>query len=335
MKPWRHRIFAILILLSSITASILLISPVFASIPQPDSSPTINFTHVNRNLILTGDVAVTGEYNIPYASLPAVNADQAFYIRLIDLDGTTEIGSVTPYVYFNSGYGHGAFMLYFATGFTWGTNYTIRVSENPSQFALPVNYDFVINAADFFTGSDTTDAQQADLGSQVLKIAADLQTHYPSYTFSQTIPGRTVLASPTGETYFSNAMPGLQTMCPDIFLIQLEYPDVTSTNWTTAQADTYAGRFSANFVGTATNATATQFHMTPMMITGLIFTMPVCAGAIVVSSRKYQRAEAGFIVCLIAIILSFIMGWVPAAIFASLYQCLGIYVAYLWFYARG
>jgi len=336
MKKPRSKLFGLLIILSSVAAVLCFVSPVFATIAQPDSTPTVSFLHVNRNLLTPGDVAVTGEYNIPYAATPDVNADQTFYIRIIDpADGTTELGTITPYVYFNSGYGHGAFMLYFASGIPWLTSYIVRISENPAQFSVPTNFDYTINAADYFTASDEQAENQADLASQIIKLATIIQTHLPTYTFVQTIPGRTVLAAPTGETYFANAMQGLQSMCPELFLIQLEYPDLTTTNWTTTQADSYTARFNANWVGSATNATATQFHITPAMVTGLIFTMPICAGAIIVSSRKYQRAEAGFIVCLIAIILSFIMGWVPAAIFASLYQAMGIYVAYLWFYARG
>jgi hypothetical protein len=330
------RILLGILTLVSITLTVFaIVSPVLAIISQPDTSPNIYFLHVNRNLLTTGDIAVTGEYNIPYTSIPTVNADQCFYIRVIDTDGVTEIGSITPFIYFTNGYGHGAFMLYFSSGFVWGTSYTMRISENPTQFTTPQNFDYTINAADYFTASSSQEDNQADLASQVLKIATDMQTHYPTYTFTQSIPGRTVLAAPTGETYFSNAMPGLQAMSPNLFLIQVSIPDTTSDNWSTAQAETYMGRFDGTYVGSAVNATATQFHITPAMVTGFIFTLPLCIGAIIVSSRKFQRAESGFIFCLIAVILSFIMGWIPAAIFATLYQMCGIYIGYLWFYARG
>jgi len=207
MKNIKHKIWGVTILLCSVVSAVLLISPVFATIAQPDSAPTVSFTHINRNVLTPGDVVITGEYNIPYATLPTINADQTFYIRI--MNGVTEIGSITPFVYFNNGYSHGAFMLYFASGYTWDSLYTIRISENPSQFSAPINFDYVINIADYFESSTTQLDNQADLASNVLKIANDIQTHYTTYTFTQSAPGRTVLAAPTGETYFSNAMPGL------------------------------------------------------------------------------------------------------------------------------
>ncbi|MDD5338170.1 MAG: hypothetical protein PHG35_01995 [Dehalococcoidales bacterium] len=334
MKQWR-RYLRIAVALMCLSAAVIAFCPAaYAYIDQPDAAPSVSFLHVNRNLLTTGDAAVTGAYNIPYTDYPETIASRNFYIRLVSANGTEDIGTVTPFTYFNRGYGHGAFMIYIASGYEWEANYIVRISENPSQFEAPVNFDFILNAADYFTASETSSDNQADLDSQVIKLATDLQSHYTSYTFIQTIPGRTVLAAPTGETYFSNAMPGLQSMAPGIFLIQLVYPDTTSSNWTTTQSDNYTARFSGGWTGAATNATASQFHVTPQMVTGLVFTLPICIGAIILSSRKFLKAEPGFIVCLIALIMSFILGWVPAAVFASFYQALGIYVAYLLVGAR-
>jgi hypothetical protein len=117
--------------------------------------------------------------------------------------------------------------------------------------------------------------------------------------------------------------------------VQIADVDVTPRTWTTAQFDTYATRFDSDFIGQSTNATANQFGLTPGAVMALIFALPICVGVVVVTSIKWQRAEPGLIVASLVLLCLACMGWVPMGVFASLFQAMGIYVSYLWFYSRG
>ena len=100
---------------------------------HPDSNPTIDEIHINRNLIETGDVLIYALYNIPYASTPDERVDQLFVFRLMDTDGVTELGRNEAYAYVNRGYGQGVISFYFdaSDASTWGQAYYIRISEKP------------------------------------------------------------------------------------------------------------------------------------------------------------------------------------------------------------
>lgn len=321
-------LFALITILTSATA-------VYATtILQPDTPPSFSNIHVNRNLLTTGDMFIYGTCYIPYLSEPTTVSSGAFFFRLISVNGTVEYAANVPYVYFNRGYNRIAFSLYLTDNTTWGQANILRLSENPALFTSPVNFDTVLDASQYSTYTSREDNRD-ELSANVINIATYLQAYYPTVTFLIAVQGGFALASPTGETYFAGVMPQLQYMAPDIFLLQSYSGDIASTNWALAQFDIYDARFTGTWVGAATSATATQFHITPAMVTSLVIILPLCVGAIIVSSRKYLRAEPGFIFCSIVLILGAVMGWLPAAIFAVINQLEGIYIAYVLFYARG
>ncbi len=306
-----------------------------AVIAQPDSpGPTISNLHVNTDLITMGDALIYGEYNLPYASsTPTTPASSTFIFRLIDTDNTTELGSITPYVFVNYGYGYGAFSIYLPI-LMWNQPYILRISENPIQFAHPVDYDYVMSVSMFSTLTDQA-SNQAELAANILVIAGDLETQWGStHTLIQPNSGSYVLAAPEGELYFAGAISNIASLAPDLFLIQQYQPDVTSTNWTRTQFNSYEARNDTNWIGGAENATATQFGITPQMIMGILIILPLCIGAIILSSKKYQRIEPGLIASAVILTMGGIMGWLPTAIFASINQSMGIYISYLFFYAR-
>ncbi len=325
------RIFIILVaLLSPLWANYVVLA-----IGTPSSTPTISNVHANRYLIESGDRLIYGDYNIPYTPVPTdAAASETFTFRL--LSGTTEIGSVIPYCLINNGYNKGVFSFYFsaADNISWGQTYTIRISENPAYFDTPVSFDYVISASAWTILVDQ-ESNQADLTINILSAAQRMQTTYSTYTFLESSTGGTVLASPVGETYFRGAIYGLQAMAPNLFLVQTLGTDNTSISHETTQFSIYRNRLSSSFVGTAENATASQFGITPSMVLGMLFLFPVCIGSIIVSAKKFHKAEPGFLCCALLLILGALMGWVPAPVFASIYQLMGIYIAYLWFYARG
>lgn len=323
----------ITLMLALILSPFLLCNAVFA-ISDPDSSPTITKVKANRNLIETGDVLLYGDYFIPYASVPSTSASDSFIFRL--LDGTTEKGIITPYSLMDNGYNRGCFSFYFsaADNLTWDVAYTIRISQNPSQFDDPTYVDYIMSSASY-TGSTDQKDNQTELAINIIAMATRLENYYDDYDFLDTGPAGTVLSSPIGETYFRNVIYGVQGMASSLFMVQALELDTTDIDWTTNQTDTYQSRFAGTWVGENATATGEEFNLSAQSVMGLALILPICFGSVILSSIKWKKAEPGFVVSAVALIPALLMGWVPTALFATVYQTMGIYLAYVWFYSRG
>lgn len=323
-------------ILAVITMSLmpLVIVNIVSAIDDPDSNPTVSNIKANVYLIDEGDMLIYGEYNIPYASVPDEGADEAFIFRLIDTDGETELGSVTPYVLFDNGYNEGVFGFYFSSNTTWGESSIIRISQNPVLFDDPTSYEYAIPSNSYSTKT-TQEDNQIELAINIISAAQRLETAHSGYTLLEASAGGTILSSPTGETYFRGAIPGIQAMAPDLFLVQVLAQDTTAREWTTDQFDTYQDRYEGTWVGDDVDATATQFGITAASLMGTIIALPICIGVIILSAMKYKRTEPGIIVSTIILILTSLMGWMPTAIFATSFQLMAIYLSYVLFYSRG
>lgn len=315
--------------------------PAFADPAGPDTTPTITMIHVNQNVVLSGDMVFTGYYNIPYATLPTLTADKLFIIRLFSTDGTTELGSVTPFAYsgFKNGYNEGAFSLYFTSslvtslGLVWDRPYILQIAENPSEFATPLIWNTTIATGDYTTLTTHAD-NQADLASQVFSLGSSLSATYNQSIFS-TSGGSGSALTDIGEAYFRGAIPGLQNMAPSLFVIQVDNLDYTNTAWTTNAFDAYMTRFASSWVGAAQTAVGNTFGMSGNMAMGMIFIAPLCIILLVFSGMKFRTTDPGLIGAAVILEMGAVMGWVPAALFATIFQLMAIYIGYLIFFSRG
>lgn len=325
---------AVFILLGALVSPLFLMpSPVYATNP-PTSDPTINDISINRNLVITGDVCIYGRYDIPYTSIPSERADSTYVIRLVDTDNVTYKGAVTPYVYFDNGYNDGVFGFYFASGIVWGTQYILRISQNPAYFTSPESFDYVIGTGDYSTKTSQDD-NQVEMASNIITLANYLESIYTTYTLQEGGPsGGTILAAPQGETYFGGAIHGLQTMAPALYLTSVIPLDYSSTNWTLTQAQVYSARYSTTEMSASENATASQFGVTKDLILSVVFIIPLCLGALIISTVKFKKSLVGIMVSSVFLTMGYVLGWVPAAIFATIHQLMAIYTSYVWFLAR-
>ena len=329
------KLVRIFIILASIVFP-LAMSTLVLAIDNPDSDPSVSNIRANTYLIEEGDVLIYGDYSLPYASLPDDPASDTFIFRLLDTDGETELGAKIPFVLFDNGYNKGVFGFYFsaADNLTWNETYFIRVSQNPAHFATPTSIDYVMSLS-AYSSKTTQDDNQVELAINIIAMAERLESAHTDYTLLESSVGGTVLSDPTGETYFRGAIYGIQAMAPSLFQMQILNFDTDDRDWDTDQFDQYKERFDTTWVGDDVDTTSAQFGITPQMLMGVIFVLPICIGVIILSSIKYRKAEPGFIASAIFLSLGAVMGWLPAAIFATLYQAMAIYLAYLWFYARG
>lgn len=303
----------------------------------PDSTPTVSELHANRNLITTGDILIYGESDLPAGTPPATGASDAIIFKLIASDNLTELGAVTPYNFFDNGWNEGVFGFYFSNmttaNVTWGTSYTIRIAENPAQYASPTYWDYVFPASGYSTASSNQTAQQTELAINIINAANRLEQIFTSYTLLDTGASGTVLSSPSGETYFRGAIYGIQAMAPDLFMIQVLTYDASGRSMTTAYADNMTSQFAATWVGASENATVTQFGLTKQSAFGII-PFALCAGAVMLSMMKWRKAEPGFVAGALFMIWGLLVGWLAPAIFAAVFQLMAIYNGYLLFLAR-
>ena len=167
----------------------------------------------------------------------------------------------------------------------------------------------------------------------ILSLAEDMEAAHDA-TLLESSVGGTVLSDPTGETYFRGAIYGIQAMAPSLFLVQSLTWDTDDRDWETTEFDDYGTRFTGTFIGTAADNTSTTFGLETPMFMGLIFALPVIIGAVVVSSIKFKKAEPGFLVSSLVLILVALMGWIEIALFALVFQLMAMYIGYLWFYSR-
>jgi len=314
----------------------LVFSTIAQAIDDPDSDPSVSNIKGNVYLIEEDDLLIYGEYDIPYGDLPNVAADDAFIFRLIDTDNVTQLGAVLPFALFDSGYNIGAFGFYFsaADNISPGEAYTIRISQNPAHFTTPTSVDYVIPLS-AYTSETTQEANQTELAVNIISAAQRIEDDHAGFDLLESSAGGTVLSDPTGETYFRGVIYGIQSMAPELFLVQVLDITTTDRTWTTAQFDTYQARFAGTWVGEGTDNTSSQFGVTAPTLMGFLFAMPLCIGGVILSSIKYKKAEPGFIAAAVFLILASLMGWMPTAIFATVYQIMAVYLAYIFFYARG
>lgn len=296
----------------------------------PDSEPSVNYVKVNTYLIEEGDQLIYGEYNIPYGTIPDDPAEDTFVFRL--MDGTTEIAQIRPFCMMDNGYNKGVFAFYFpaSNNITWDVAYTIRISKNPAYFTTANSTDYTMPLT-AYTWATEQETNQLQLAVNLLAEAQRLTTEYSSdgYTFTEDSAGGTVLSSPTGETYFRGAIYGVQAMAPDLFLVQVLGYNTADTSWTTDYGDNMTDKFAGTFVGDNTTAVAEEFGLSTGSLMGMIFTLPVVVGFVIVSFLKYRRGEPGFIASALVLAMSTLMGWFPIALFASIYQAFGIYLAWV------
>ena len=234
-----------------IAAALLFIvpAPACAAIPNPISVSLYDIS-VYRDLIVDEDWLAVVPYSITFTTEPEVSIDKTFIFRLIDNDGVTEWGAVLAFPYINRGYGDGVVSFYFSADDApaWDTQYTIRVDENPSQYAGPLTWNFTLSVS-AYSSYDTQEGNRALLQSEVIAIARDLEVSWGIEMLGESDVS-TVLGD-YGEAYFRNAIYGLQNMCPSLFSVEIVPLTPSNKVWSNTFADAFATKYSGTWWGDA------------------------------------------------------------------------------------
>lgn len=191
-----------------------------------DSSPTtlkINSVSVFENNLELNDMAFAVDYTIIYASPPTETVTDTYNVRL--MNGTTEIKNAVPYTFFANGFAKGLVWIYLSAAevtthsLTWGGSYVVRLDGNPTAAwtgAIPSAPPY--GGIDWSRSSTTLAANSLLLSNYVLAEAQSLQyawdtTGYELVTTSSA--GGSKLTS-VGESYFTNVIPNLDVLCPNV-----------------------------------------------------------------------------------------------------------------------
>lgn len=304
-RMWRALVIAAGV---SIIGLLVIAVPVFAA-DLPDSTPTVEGFWVYRNLLESGDWFILIYFNIPYATAPDEPVWQTFTWRMLAMDEVTELGAELPPAFNNDGYGYNVASMYFsaadvaALGLAWNTAYPMRLSCNPALFADPQEYNFNLSAADYSTGTLTSD-EQAELAASILTVASELDIRWglgTTYSLLSETGTGTVL-SIYGESFFRSAVYGLQGLCPGVFAYTLENIDLTARTFT----GTYISILDMQYTGTWAQVSkdagkaifGTTYDMTALLVS-LIFIAIIAACVMYVSGDPWHGisdARTGLIV---------------------------------------
>ena len=285
-------IFAVLTLVA-----VLIPQVVLADAASPSQVYVAAFAY--RNLLETNDFFLLIDYDIAYSGgYPTVSASNAFTFRLFDPTGSTEIADALPYVFTTSttgftgtnGYGMGVTAYYFdaASAPAWGDNYIIKVTGNPTELTYSsTNYEIPTSAYD--TGSSAA----TDLASELRDIGTALSTQWNVPLLTDTSASSVFTAD--GESYFRNAVPGIQSLAPDIFEdVSQQNPDTTeSSSYNTNLSNTYQHRFDNSWVHTSLAAGADLVHLPLSLFVG-IFALAGCIFMVKKSNDRFQSPVFGY-----------------------------------------
>ena len=216
------------ILLSILLALLMLLAvPIIAlAIAQPDELLSVNAVYVYEDLLEDGDCGVFIDYFIDYIASgnPPTGevASEAYMAVFVDTDGVTQLKSVAPYVFQNSGYGRGVIWIYFSAAevTTHGINradealYEVWFVGNPTLvWTVDPVPPKTIAGIDYWQPAGSSSSTLMTL--RVLSYADILELAWTMDLLAETPLGHRLTA--LGESYFMNVIPNLRTIAPSCF----------------------------------------------------------------------------------------------------------------------
>ena len=193
-----------------------IVTPVLAAVDPPDDTE-ISGVWVYRNCREEGDQLYLVSYFLNYSTIPGETVTELFLCRLMDGNETVEV--VTPYSYYNSGYGHGVVAIYFDADDapTWEDLYTMELLGNPFQEwtgGLPSDS---VSSINFDAWEDNElGITQTMVGGRVIDMANDLETAWGKDMVTVSDTGKQILTT-YAAAYFVNVIPHIYEIAPDIF----------------------------------------------------------------------------------------------------------------------
>ena len=246
----RRLISAVIIALFVVMA---LAIPVLA-IADPDSEPQVSAVYVYEDLLETGDAGVLIDYYLDYGITgnPDETATEAYLATFVDIDGVTQLKSVAPYTYQDSGYGRGLAWIYFTAAENTLDSANIALYEvwlmgNPT-LAWAGDPPKTEVGVDYWQPADSSAATLMAL--RVLYYADALELIWGDDLITETALGNRLTTA--GESYFTNVISDLRAIAPSAFSAGTYDPVMEDLDYATS-----FGAILTNGTGTATGSPIT------------------------------------------------------------------------------
>jgi len=263
-----------------------LVSPIFA-ISNP-SSISIGAIYAFKDVLEDGDQLFYVRYDLYYDPVPEENAEDTWQIALYD--SNWNLVKTRPLNY----YQHNMISIYLSPedAISWGAANKVRIMGMPSVF------NPLVEGTNMLTRSlGTGDYYDADqLGGIIITEAGILEDSWET----------TLLTSQdklnnTGSYCFTAAIPGLNSMVPEIFEITVVGETVQYTPWSKPYEETLAGHSGTRLDNAITdigNLFGVSKHWMGAWMLSILFL--VFAGTIFTATRNPAVAIAGGFPVLIA-----------------------------------
>ena len=214
---------------------VLLTTMSVLAIADPLTDPQVKAVYVYEDLAEDGDLGILIDYYLDYDLDPLVDPDfvdipdefvtEAYLASFIDIDGTTQLGTVAPYTFESSGYGRGMIWIYFTAAEADDLSidsvdellYSVWFMGNPT---VPSGWTGdppkTTAAIDEWWATGEGDSSVL-LALRVLYFADVLELFWELPMITETALGSRL--TPTGESYFENVIPNLRTIAPACFSV--------------------------------------------------------------------------------------------------------------------
>lgn len=298
---------------------------------EPDVPDTIEVAdaYAFRDLLEDGDVLVAVRYNIDYSVTgePSQPVDDLYLIRL--MDDSTEEGSVSPYPYYNDGYGQGITALYWSATDApdWGGAYTVEIQGSPAAWATPPSDSLSLGSWSAVSGQE---ANQQALTDWMVAAVQELETNW-SVTLLESTDAGTVL-NDTGTSYITSAISGIKSLCPELVYIRSSEMDTTTRDWGTDQADLYAARFDDTWVGDGLDSVSDLLGVTPQLIGGLMFVLLPFILLVIFCEKVFLTSTPALIALPLLMGMSSLLGFFSMFVFAIAVVCFVLLIGYVLFF---
>jgi len=234
----------LVLLLFILIALVLPTIPVYA-VADPDSIG-IESVRVYEGLWEAGDMLFVVEYKVMYSSEPSESAENTFLVGV--WDGAVK-GPDRPLNF----YQHNIISIYLTAaevgifGYTYGDELKVRVMGNPTYFPVlteDVNMDTFTLAASFWVNEGSLAATRTFLAYWCVALAEVLEISWgiPLLTTGDRL-------NTAGMIAFQDAIPGLDSICPEVFQVYTSYPDYTDPAYTPTYETDLLGRTGARLTG--------------------------------------------------------------------------------------
>lgn len=288
-----------------IVALIIIATPVFAYLEPPSGTMTFSSVRAFQNTVEDGDVTIIFDYNIPYSSYPTTPATLSIVFRCYSPDGATLLNTATPYnftLFETAGYGYGVNVFYFpaSENLSWGAAYILNIQQLPLYYNPAGSISYTLVSTDYSSATLQTDSQY-DVYNYILGICDDYQAYYPDVGLKSTTDTAIVLSA-YGEAYFRGGIPGLQLICPQLFLVQTYSPELMPTeNYTMELGEQYSERLIGTDIERGAERLGDYFGVGWYFVLA-VFTFGLALVPSIWTSRKGWGIEPGLAIATVIVI---------------------------------